>query len=66
MRMEFVPNDVLKSGDTFFTFSYGGGVKALRLWGLLGLFGDLRGRTIPNFLGHSTIRAELSAGLNLS
>jgi hypothetical protein len=66
MRTEFVPNDVLQSGDTFFTFSYGGGVKALRLWGPMGLFGDLRGRTLPNVFGHSTIRPELSAGLNLS
>jgi len=65
-RMQFVPNDVLKSGDTFFTFGYGGGVKALRLWGPLGFFGDLRGRTIPNFFGHSTVWPELNAGLNLS
>ena len=63
---EFVANDVLHSGDTFFTFSYGGGVKAMRIYGPLGFFGDFRGRTIPNFLGHSTYWPELSAGLNLS
>ena len=63
---EFVPNDVLHSGDTFFTFSYGGGVKAMRIYGPLGFFGNFRGRTIPNFFGHSTYWPELSAGLNLS
>jgi len=58
--------DVLLSGDTFFTFSYGGGVKAMRIYGPLGFFGDFRGRTIPNFFGHITYWPELSAGLNLS
>jgi hypothetical protein len=64
--VEFVPNDVLEDDDTFFTFSYGGGVKALRLWGPMGLFGDFRGRTIPNFFGHGTNWPEVSAGLNFS
>src|SRR5262249_28180470 len=45
----FVSNDVLSSSDTFFTFSYGGGIKAERLWGPMGFFGDIRGRTVPNF-----------------
>src|SRR5262245_39679683 len=62
----FVANDVLDSGDTFFTFSYGGGLKATRLWGPMGVFGDFRGRTVPNFLGHSNTWPELSAGLNFS
>jgi hypothetical protein len=62
----FVPNDLLDSGDTFFTFSYGGGLKAMRLWGPMGLFGDFRGRTVPNFLGHSNTWPEISAGLNFS
>jgi hypothetical protein len=62
----FVPNDVLDSGDTFFTFSYGGGLKAARLWGPMGVFGDFRGRTVPNFFGHSNTWPELSAGLNFS
>ncbi len=63
----FVANDVLSSGDTFFTFSYGGGVKAIRLWGPMGFFGDFRGRTIPNFFtGHGTNWPEVSAGLNFS
>lgn len=62
----FVANDVLDDGDTFFTFSYGGGVKALRLWGPMGFFGDFRGRTIPNLFGHGTNWPELSAGLTFS
>jgi hypothetical protein len=63
----FVANDVLDSGDTFFTFSYGGGIKLMRLWGPMGFFGDFRGRAIPNFFqGHGTNIAELSAGLNFS
>ena len=63
----FVANDVLNDGDTFFTFSYGGGVKAMRLWGPMGFFGDIRGRTIPNFFtGHGTNWPEVSAGLNFS
>jgi hypothetical protein len=62
----FVPNDVLNDGDVFFSFSYGGGVKATRLWGPLGFFGDFRGRTIPNFFGHGTNWPELTAGLNFS
>src|SRR5206468_3555434 len=28
---------VIRTGDTFFNFSYGGGLKAQRLWGPLGL-----------------------------
>ena len=62
----FAANDSFVNHDTFFTFSYGGGVKAMRLWGPLGVFGDIRGRTIPNFFGHATSRTEVSAGLNFS
>src|SRR5215475_3479360 len=62
----FVPNDVLGRGDTFFTLSYGGGLKATRLWGPMGFFGDFRGRTVPNFFGHGNTWPELSAGLNFS
>jgi hypothetical protein len=62
----FVPNDVLDGGDTFFTFSYGGGIKATRLWGPMGFFGDFRGRTVPNFFGHGNTWPEISAGLNFS
>jgi len=62
-----IARDVLHDRDTFFTFSYGGGLKAQRLWGPMGLFGDVRGRTIPNlFNGHGTNLLELTAGLNFS
>jgi len=62
-----VANDVLRDHVTFFTFSYGGGLKAQRLLGPLGFFGDVRGRTIPNFFnGHGTNLLELTAGLNFA
>jgi len=63
---KFTTNDVLDDGDTFFTFSYGGGVKWHRVWGPMGFFGDFRGRTIPNFFSHGTTSPELSAGLTFS
>jgi len=66
IRTVYVANDVLENNDTFFTFSYGGGLKATRLWGPMGVFGDFRGRTVPNFFGHSNTWPELSAGLNFS
>jgi hypothetical protein len=62
-----VANDVLRSSSNFFTFSYGGGLKMQRVWGPLGFFGDIRGRTIPNLVnGHGTNLLELSAGLNFA
>jgi hypothetical protein len=54
---------VMEDNDAFFTFSYGGGVKAMRLWGPTGLRADFRGRTIPNFFGRSVTRPELTGGL---
>ena len=62
----YVANDVLQDGDKFFTFSYGAGLKATRVWGPMGFFGDFRGRTIPNFFGHGMNWPELSAGVNFS
>ena len=62
-----VANDVFRDRMNFFTFSYGGGVKFQRVWGPLGFFGDIRGRTIPNlFNGHGTNLLELTAGLNFA
>jgi hypothetical protein len=61
-----VANTVVRDHSTFFTFSYGGGLKMQRIWGPLGFFGDARGRTIPNYFGHGTNQFELSAGLNFS
>jgi len=57
------PVRILDNNDTFFTFSYGGGFKALKLAGPLGFRFDVRGRTIPNFFGSSTTRAEFTGGL---
>ena len=57
---------VLKSGDTFFNFSYGGGVKGQRLWGPMGLRADLRGRTMPNFYKARVSAFELTGGLLFS
>ena len=54
---------ILENNDTFFTFSYGGGFKGLRLAGPVGFRFDVRGRTIPNFFGESSTRAELTGGL---
>ena len=62
----FFAKDVLDNNDTFFTISYGGGLKATRLWGPMGVFGDFRGRTTPNFFGHGNSWPEISAGLNFS
>jgi hypothetical protein len=57
---------MLQNGDTFFTFSYGGGIKAMRLLGPVGLRADIRGRTIPNFLGNSTSWPELTGGFTFN
>jgi hypothetical protein len=61
-----ITQNPLEDRDTFFVFSYGGGLKAVRLWGPLGLRGDIRGRTIPNILGDSTSWLEASGGITLS
>jgi hypothetical protein len=65
-----VPNParsvVMNDGDTFFTFNYGAGVKALNLMGPVGLRLDVRGRTLPNFYGHSNTWLEPTAGLVFS
>jgi opacity protein-like surface antigen len=65
-----VPNPgrsvVLNDGDTFFTFNYGVGVKALNLWGPVGLRADVRGRTLPNFFGKTNTWAETTGGLVFS
>ena len=58
--------NTVMTNQTFFTFSYGGGLKTQRIWGPLGFFGDIRGRTIPNLFGHGTNLFELTAGLNFA
>ena len=61
------PPVILDNGDTFLTLIYGGGVKANKLWGGLGLRSDVRIRTIPNFFG-KTINyvPELTGGINFT
>ncbi|HXK58767.1 MAG TPA: outer membrane beta-barrel protein [Acidobacteriota bacterium] len=56
----------LDDGDTFFMFSYGGGLKAERLWGPVGLRADIRGRTLPNIFGDSMTWLETTGGVTLS
>ena len=60
-----IPNTLgtltVSDNDTFFTFSYGGGLKGERLWGPLGLRLDIKGRAIPGFYG-STINAFEATG----
>ena len=68
---QFIPNParqiVMDNNDTFFTFSYGGGVKGMRLWGPAGFRVDFRGRTIPNFYGEfdNKTRIDGRPGLQL-
>ncbi len=57
---------VISQGDTFFNFSYGGGVKGQRLWGPMGLRADFRGRTMPNFFNAKVHGFEATAGLLFS
>lgn len=54
----------IKDGDTFFAVSYGGGIKAMRLWGPMGLRADFRGRTLPNYYGGSPTWFEATGGVN--
>ena len=53
----------MKDGNTFFTFSYGGGIKGQRLWGPLGFRIDLRGRTVPNFYSETINAFEPTGGI---
>ena len=54
---------VMDNNDSFFTISYGGGIKAMKLWGPAGFRFDVRGRTIPNFYSEGVTRAEYTGGL---
>ena len=54
---------VMDDGDTFLTFNYGGGVKAMNLWGPMGLRADFRGRTIPNWYGQTMSWPEVTGGV---
>jgi hypothetical protein len=56
---------VLDNHNTFFSLSYGGGMKSVKLWGPLGLRADVRGRTIPNFYHSAPTWLEVNGGFNL-
>jgi hypothetical protein len=56
----------MEDGDTFLTFSYGGGVNIGRVWGPMGFRFDLRGRTMPNFYGDTVWAIEPSGGITFS
>jgi hypothetical protein len=53
----------IDSNDTFLALSYGGGIKALRLYGPAGLRANVLGRTMPNFFNRANSWLELSGGL---
>ena len=65
-----IPNTLgvltVRNNDTFFTFSYGGGLKGERIWGPLGLRADIRGRTLPSFYGQTINSFEATGGLLVS
>jgi len=56
----------MDDGDTFLTFNYGGGVKAMNLWGPVGVRADFRGRTIPNWYGQTMNWPEITGGILFS
>jgi hypothetical protein len=57
---------ILEDGDTFFQVSYGAGLKGLRLWGPVGLRGEVRGRSMPNFFGNNLTWVETTGGVTFS
>ncbi len=57
---------VLTDGDTFLTLTYGFGIKALSLWGPMGLHLDVAGHTMPNYFGHQMTWPQATAGLTFS
>jgi hypothetical protein len=57
---------VSKDGDTFLAMNYGGGFKALRIWGPLGLRADIRGRSLPNFYGRGSHWLETTGGITIA
>jgi hypothetical protein len=54
----------VNDNDTFFTVSYGGGFKSVKLWGPLGLRADVRGRTLPNYYHSAPTWLEATFGIN--
>jgi hypothetical protein len=60
-----VPGTLPRDNDTFLQFTYGGGIKGVRMWGPIGLRADVRGRTLPNFYGSSLTWLEVTGGFNV-
>jgi hypothetical protein len=64
---EPIPNParriVMEDDDTFFTVNYGGGVKAMNVWGPMGFRADIKGRTLPNFYGDDVHWPEITGGV---
>jgi hypothetical protein len=56
----------VRDNTAFFSVNYGGGIKALNLWGPLGVRADIRGRTFPNFRGEMLTWPEATAGLTFT
>jgi hypothetical protein len=56
----------INNHDSFFTISYGGGIKANRLWRAVGVRTDIRFRTTPNIYGSSVTWPEITAGLTFA
>ena len=57
---------VLTNGQSFLALNYGGGIKASRLRGPIGVRTDLHVRTMPNFFGHANHWFEVTAGVNIA
>jgi hypothetical protein len=54
---------VLTTGTSFLSSNFGGGFKALRLWGPIGVRTDFRLRTMPNFFGYANHWIEVTTGV---
>jgi hypothetical protein len=54
---------IVADNSAYFSFNYGAGIKLLNAWGPVGVRGDFRGRTFPNFRGQSMSWPEATAGI---
>jgi hypothetical protein len=57
---------VITDNKTFLSLSYGGGLKAYRLWGPVGLRINAGAQTIPNFFDHHINSFEATGGVIFS
>lgn len=57
---------IVNDNTAFFSVNYGGGIKAMNVWGPVGFRADVRGRTFPNFRGESLTWPEATAGLTFT